>query len=230
MQVEDIFSIEDETMQTSTATNDDTVAFYGTADATYFLDSYTRFPVMEEVMREYVAGVFVRNRKDGFHFLVVDRLKGGVLESPLILLDGVPVSDADRIMEIDPLLIAKLEVVGRRYFLGKAVFPGIVSYSSYQGDMAGLTPDPGSLSIDFEALQSQRIFAHPVYATREQLANRLPDRRYLLYWNPIVSTNEAGELKLEFYTSDVKGEFEVMVHGLTSDGRSGSGSFKFAVE
>jgi len=46
--------------------------FYGKADENYLLDDFTRFPVMEEVMREYVPGVFVRKRRDGFHFLVRD--------------------------------------------------------------------------------------------------------------------------------------------------------------
>ena len=104
-------------------------------------------PVMEEVMREYVPGVFVRKRKDGFHFIVLDLVNGGVLPGdPMVLLDGVPILDVDDIMAVDPRRIRKLEVVNRQYHLGQAVFFGIVSYTSYQGDLAGVeVEDEGGL-------------------------------------------------------------------------------------
>src|SRR5690606_30840640 len=81
----------------------DSTAFYGKPDATYLLDDFTRFPVMEEILREYVPGVFVRKRKDGFQFMVVDKEPNATFRvSPLILLDGVPIFDEDEIMEFDP--------------------------------------------------------------------------------------------------------------------------------
>ena len=122
MQVQDIYYY-DTYGERTLAPWVDSTAFYGRPDATFYLDDYTRFPVMEEVMREYVPGVFVRKRKDGFHFVVIDLENGGVLSGdPMILLDGVPVADTDDIMAIDPLRIRKLEVVNRQYYLGQAVF------------------------------------------------------------------------------------------------------------
>jgi hypothetical protein len=38
----------------------DSLAFFGIPDEKYFLDDFTRFPTMEEVLREYVRGVLVR--------------------------------------------------------------------------------------------------------------------------------------------------------------------------
>ena len=76
----------------STFSEMDSVAFFGTPDETYLLDDFTRFPVMEEVMREYVKGVWVRKRKNEFQFLVLDNANKSVFnENPLILLDGVPI-------------------------------------------------------------------------------------------------------------------------------------------
>lgn len=207
----------------------DSSAFYGEADATYYLDDYTRFPVMEEVMREYVPGVFVRKRKDGFHFIVIDLVNGGVLPGdPMVLLDGVPVLDVDDIMAVDPRRIRKLEVVGRQYHLGQAVFFGIVSYTSYQGDLAGAEIDPQSLSLNYEGLQLKREFHSPQYS-RQQENDRLPDQRYLLHWEPTILTDETGKQQLEFFTSDVPGNYVVMVEGINQEGDAGSGSFTFTV-
>ncbi|MGC1241764.1 MAG: hypothetical protein WA874_09250 [Chryseosolibacter sp.] len=208
----------------------DSSAFYGEADNAYYLDDYTRFPVMEEVMREYVPGVFVRKRRDGFHFMVIDNVNGGVLSGdPMVLVDGVPVFDVDDIMKIDPLRVEKLEVVKRLYYLGQAVFSGIASYSTYKGDLGGLELDARSLSLDYDGLQLKREFFSPHYNTN--ISNdRMPDQRYLLHWAPEITTGEDGKQTAQFYTSDVPGLYKVVVHGLNGDGLSGSKSFTFTVK
>ena len=218
MQAQDIFHAEQPTME---STAGDSVAFYGRADETYFLDDYTRFPVMEEVMREYVPGVFVRKRKDGFHFLVPDAVNEFILEGdPLILLDGVPLFDADIIMNVDPLKVKRLDVVKRRFFQGPATYSGIVSYTTYNGDIAGIELDPGAVTLNYEGLQLEREFFSPQYSTQRQLASRIPDRRYLLYWSPQTVIGEEGAQHVEFYTSDVPGKYQITVHGVTDDGRA----------
>lgn len=207
----------------------DSSAFYGKGDNTYYLDDYTRFPVMEEVMREYVPGVFVRKRKDGFHFLVIDEVNGGVLPGdPMVLIDGVPVFDVDDIMKVDPLRVEKLDVVKRQYYLGQAAFSGIVSYSTYQGDMGGLQLDPGTVSLDYDGLQLRREFYSPQYDTNK-IPERMPDQRHLLHWAPDILTGKDGKQTAHFYTSDVPGLYRVVVHGLNEQGFSGSKSFTFTV-
>jgi hypothetical protein len=47
---------------------------------------------------------------------------------------------------------------------------------------------------------------------------RIPDFRNCLYWNPEVFIKPGDKASLEFYTSDNRGEFEVVVRGLTTDG------------
>lgn len=228
MQVQDIYYYQ-EFGERVESPNIDSTAFYGKADNTYFLDDYTRFPLMEEVMREYVPGVFVRKRKDGFHFIMVDHVNGGVFDGdPMVLLDGVPVPDVDNIMRVDPLRVKKLEVVKRPYYLGQATFSGVVSYSTYNGDLGGLQLNPAAISLDYEGLQLKRIFHKPEY-TRDGAANRMPDQRMLLHWQPDIVTNEDGKSQLEFFTSDVPGNYLVVVEGITASGLSGSAQYLFTV-
>lgn len=207
----------------------DSSAFYGQADATYYLDDYTRFPVMEEVMREYVPGVFVRKRKDGFHFVVVDDINGGVLAGdPMVLVDGVPVQDVDDVMRMDPLRVKKLEVIKRPYYLGQSVFSGIISYTTYQGDLGGLELDPRSVTLDYDGLQLKRQFHNPEYS-RDQRNNRMPDQRHLLHWEPEITTDENGQHQLEFYTSDATGRYVIVVEGIDRNGYSGTSMSYFSV-
>ena len=159
----------------------DRLAFYGKPDEHYRLDDYTRFKVLEEVMREYVPGVLVRIRKDGFHFLVMNDDARGVLEDPLVLLDGLPIFDTNHIMAFDPLKTKQLDVITKRYILGPQVFNGIVSYATYKGDLAGFPLAAHALLQEYEGLQGQREFYAPRYETPQQRQSRLPHFRNLLY-------------------------------------------------
>jgi hypothetical protein len=228
MQVQDIF-YQDKNSVVKINTIDST-SFYGKPDATYYLDDYTRFPVMEEIMREYVPGVLVRKRRDGFHFINLDVVNKTLFnEDPLVLLDGIPIFDIDKIMAFDPLKIKKLEVVTRRHYLGVLSLPGIVSYTTYTGDLGGFQLDPKSVMLDYEGLQLQREFYSPKYDAPKLRDSRLPDQRNLLYWAPEVVITADGKQHIEFYTSDLIGDFQVIVEGLTKDGLSGNGSCRFSV-
>lgn len=229
MQVQDIYYGDDSLKFTTKGI--DSTAFYGRANETYFLDDYTRFPVMEEVMREYIPGVMVRKRKDGFHFLVLDHVRKSLFQQdPLVLLDGTPIFDIDKIMAFDPLKVKKLEVVTSRYFLGPLIFQGVVSYTTYAGDLGGYQLDPASVSLDYDGLQRQREFYSPQYETQKQRETRMPDRRNLLLWAPHVSLDKSGKSRIEFFTSDLTGDYTILVEGLTQNGYSGSAVGSFTVK
>ena len=209
----------------------DTVPFYGRATEHYRLDDYTRFPTLEDVMREYVPGVLVRKRKDGFHFLVTDRLRHTILqENPLTLLDGLPVFDLNQLLAIDPLKIKTLDVVDSRYLSGQQMYEGVVSYRTYKGDLAGYPLNPHALLEEYELLQVPREFYAPRYDTEAQQRSRLPDLRNLLYWNPALNLAANQPQTLDFFTSDQAGRYLVVVQGLTPDGHLGSTSFAFEVK
>lgn len=209
----------------------DSMAFYGKPDEIYFLDKYTRFKVLEEVMREYVPGVVVRIRKDGFHFLVVDKINKTVFtENPLVLLDGVPIFNINKIMAMDPLKIRKLEVIDSHYFQGVSLYSGIVSFTTYKGDLEGFPLSPRVLVQQYEGVQSQREFYSPRYDTPEQKQSRLPDMRNLLYWNPAIAFTGTEPSQLEFFTGDQAGRYMVVVQGLSPEGVAGSTSFTFEVK
>ena len=208
----------------------DSSAFYLKPYSVYLLDNYVRFTTLEEVLREYVPEVLVRRRSGKFNMVVFDEVNKYVFEpSPLVLLDGVPIFDFDKLMNFDALKIRKLEVETKKYFLGKNSFYGVVNFSSYKGDLAGFEIDSRAAVIDYEGLQLKREFYSPVYNTQEQLLSRLPDFRNLLYWSPDVITNSNGKKENDFYSSDLPGRYAVVIQGLSDDGRAGSTVIYFDV-
>jgi len=176
------------------------------------------------VMKEYVPEIRIRKRSDKYHYEATNLpYKTFFEEEPLVLLDGVPVFDVDKIMAFDPLKIKKLELVERKYYKGQQVISGIASYTTYDGDLAGFQLDPNMVILEYQGLQLQREFYSPVYDTQEQFENRLPDFRNVLYWSPDIQTNETGKKRIDFYTSDMPGKYAVFVQGLTAQGLPGSG-------
>jgi hypothetical protein len=199
----------------------DSASFFGKPDERYLLDAYTRFKVMEEVMREYVPGVRVRKRRDGFHFVVFDRPGQTYFQNdPLVLLDGLPLFDTNKIMGFDPLKVKQLDVITGRYFQGPLVYDGVVSYTTYHGDLDGFSINPHALVEEYEGVQAQREFYAPRYDASTQ--SRLPDLRNLLYWNPEIRLRPAQGQTVDFFTSDQAGRYLVVMQGLGNNGQLGS--------
>jgi hypothetical protein len=207
----------------------DTLPFYGKPFKKYKLDDYTRFTTMEEVLREYVPEVAVRRYGGQLHLKVFDfDVRDFYATEPLILLDGVKV-DNRILLAYDPLKVNKLEVVVNRYINGEFVYPGIVNFTTYHGDMQDLKLDSRAVILDYEGLQLKREFYSPVYKTEQQAASRLPDFRNLLFWSPDVQTNTSGQATVEFYTSDMKGRYVAVLQGIDDAGYAGSYYFTFDV-
>jgi hypothetical protein len=209
----------------------DTTTFFFKPDHTYLLDDYTRFTTMEEVMREYVTLMLVKRKNGHFHLPLFDLPNNHFFDSdPLILLDGVPVFDIDKLMTLDPLKMRKLETVQRKYFLGGTFFYGVMNWITYKGDLGGYTLDPHATVVDYEGLQLEREFYSPSYAEGQAPESHLPDFRNVLYWSPALLIDASGKGKLDFYASDLPGRYLVVVEGLAADGSAGSSVLSFEVK
>ncbi len=207
----------------------DSSSFYGKFFVPYKLDDYTRFTTMEEVLREYVKSLIVVKQQKRFH-IRINAEKGFLEGDPLVILDGIPVFNIDKLMAIDPLKIRKLELVKSRYFWQATEFEGILNFTTYKGDLGGYEFDPHAVIVDYEGMQLEREFYSPVYETNQQIASRLPDFRNVLYWSPSVSTNAQGKTQITFYTSDRTGNYIGVLQGITATGEAGCQYFKFAVK
>jgi hypothetical protein len=184
---------------------------------------------MEEVMREYVSNINIVLSKGRFRIKVLN--ENGFIsdQDPMILIDGVPFFDPNKIFNTDPLKIYKLEDVPYNYYWGPSYEPGIFSYTSYKGDLAGNEIDPHAIVMDYEGLEVQRQFYSPAYDSDAAVASRIPDFRDVLYWAPYIITQIQGKNNMSFYTSDKTGRYIGIVQGLTASGEAGSSSFMFNV-
>ncbi|SFH19766.1 hypothetical protein [Pedobacter insulae] len=206
----------------------DTTNFFGKPYKTYRLDDYTRFDLMEDVLREYVSEVFIAKPQKDYTIRVLgkaDFLDG----TPLVLLDGVPYFNMNKVMEIDPKKVKKLDIVRERYYYGTAVFDGILNFTSFKPNFGSSYINPNAVVLDYEGMQLQREFYSPTYETDLQVNSRLPDFRNVLYWSPTIKTDASGKGSFSFFTSDLPGTYMGVINGLSANGVPGTRIFTFEV-
>ena len=181
-------------------------------------------------LREYVSPVKLTKTKNDFDIAVFDDVNKRFFNNgPLILLDGLAITDFNKFMEYDPLKIKSIDIVNRMYFLGSSGYSGIMNFSTYKGNLEGFELDPKAIVLDYKGLQSRREFMAPVYATNDQINSHLPDFRHLLYWDPSININANGIKDLSFYTSDVPGKYVIVLQGISPLGKAGYKEMSFEV-
>lgn len=205
----------------------DSIPFYGEPDARYFLDDYTRFVLMEEVLREYVKEIRVRKSRDNYELRMLDHSQNVLFkESPLILFDGIPLNDANEIIKYDPLKVKKIDIVRDVFLYGGVPYEGIISFNTYRNILEDFKLDAATTLLNYDGLQYERVFYMPKYASEAEKKSRKPDTRTLLYWNP----NATPEEILKFSTSDISGKYLVDIQGMDAAGRPGRTRAYFTVD
>ena len=169
--------------------------FKGGTMTVYEMDDYTRFPTMRETIVEYVREVHIR-RQDGEPVLKL--VPGKSFESyssmlggnALVLVDGVPVSEHGRVLDLNPALLRRICIYPYDVSTGSCIYSGVVNFISFRGDMAGLQ-FPGRVRIlDFHGV----TFPVTVGAAEEDSLS--PDYRYTRMWQPLLHLEAGEELEL----------------------------------
>jgi hypothetical protein len=209
----------------------DTNSFYVEPDEKYYLDNFTRFQTMEEVIREYVVSTNVVQKRNRFQLFLANKPQREFFDDePLILIDGVPFFDANELFQQDPMKIRRIDLMNREYTIGYQNFNGIVNVTTYKGDLDGIRLNTHPVVLDYPGIPEQREFFSPKYETEDQINSRIPDYRTLLYWSPRIITDKQNKNNLDFYTSDLPGQYVAVIMGLSSFGVPGVRTVYFSVK
>ncbi len=209
---------------------EDSLMFYDNPDKTYFIADYQRFPIVEDIMREYVPEVTVINQGRRSNLYVLNRKDAAFFkEGPLVMLDGVPFSENFRLAKMSADNLRKIDIVTRRYWLAATQFDGIIGLASMQGDLAGMELDSGAVVFDFQRYHIKREFYAPEYLTESQRNSRIPDFRNVLFWSPGLLAGRDGKREVQFFTSDETGRFIGVIQGISDSGLPISDIFTFTV-
>ncbi|MBR5723815.1 MAG: hypothetical protein IKX62_00395 [Bacteroidales bacterium] len=184
----------------------------------YVLDDYTRFPVMEELFIEFISQIRLQRSRGkreiqiGYHD-VTDHItfpKGRAL----LLLDGIPVLDHEKIISYDPLLVRYIDIYDGTYAFGARTFCGIANFVTYKGTLPSIQFEDNVRIVDFQGCPL------PTAYTCEGVDRAYPDYRQTIYWHPLLTISPGETMEIECKTPDYGGRFEVVAEGLTAQGEA----------
>jgi hypothetical protein len=204
--------------------------FYGVPEFTTKMSGFIQLTSLREAIKEVVMGAVTTGRKGKTVINTIDKSNGHiVIRDPLVIVDGIPVFDHEKVLNIPGDQIEKIDVINSEYYILDIVLDGIINIITHKGNHSVIEYDKPVFRQEFEALQSGSDFSSPEYSDISQKGSRIPDFRNTLYWNPEVRTDATGKSVVEFYTSDEPGDFIILVEGYSSDGHKASTSIPLSV-
>ena len=184
----------------------------------YILDDYTRFPLMEELFIEFIPELRVRrvNGKRELQIHISDHLGGFYFQSgySLVLLDGIPVLDHEKLFAYDPLLVHHIDIYPDAYFLGIRSFSGVVNFVTYKGTLPSMKFEDNVRVVDFQGCSL------PLAYTCQGVGSDYPDYRQTIYWHPLLTLAPGESTSVECKTPAYSGRFEVFAEGLSEAGEA----------
>jgi hypothetical protein len=207
------------------------VRFYGKPDIELILADYVSLPKMEEVFFELLPRVSLKKRNSVFEILITERYNENTFQlSPDLFLDGVKITDAAIIANLDPQNVEKIDVVKDKYAIGTYFFSGILNVVTKSADFRSIPLPDHMIRLPYRVLDPALSFAIPDYSSEERKMSSIPDFRNTLYWNPSLKPDKEGKIRVEFWTSDVVSDYEIIVQGINEEGEIITARELFTVE
>lgn len=203
--------------------------FYGSPELRFKTADYVLLSTLEEFFFELIRNVIVKKEEDKHYLYLTRDYSDLYLYIPLVLLDYIPVFDIDKILHLSPEKFACIDIVNSLYFRGNLNYGGIINIISSRGDRAGVDLPRNSFFFRFKAYESQQQITFPDYDKYPGDA-RIPDYRNCLFWAPNIPVGAGDTVSLDFFSSDLQGDYMVIVRGITDDGQPMHGECSFTVK
>lgn len=147
----------------------------------------------------------------------------------LMYLDAIP-ADYQLLSTFSSTTFDKVEFVRMANTVGVSYSGGILFFYTKRGTKFEnrSTDGLGMKSARVIGYSVIRKFYSPNYESNPPSSTQ-NDYRPTLYWNPIVRTDSLGRASVSFFNSDQTGEVQVVVEGVTKDGKLCRGVGKYKV-
>ncbi|MDB5159594.1 MAG: hypothetical protein JWR50_4301, partial [Mucilaginibacter sp.] len=210
------------------------------------LSDQTYIPPADVAPLEMSLGAYLQHELRGVTFRT--SIRGGtvVTNSPFgmvplagfvplqLIVDGRAISDPREVSDyldgntVDIDQIAKVEVVRTSPSLINALgHPSLIIYTK-RGYIRKIY-NPAMVNITPRGFNKVREFYSPRY-DKPGNADKLPDLRTTVYWNPYLKTDVAGKTNFYFFNPDGPGTYRVVVEGINAAGELGRQVYKYVVE
>ncbi len=189
---------------------------------TYMLDDYKRFQTVRETIVEVIDLVWSKRLdKDEYVFQVQPYRDDYYVDSeslPLVLVDGTPVQNQTHLLDYNAGNVRSIGFIRDKYVVGPKIFQGVLSIETFNGDYVPPFEGDHYTTVDlFKPQDTKRYYQQKYGEKAGSEMDRILDFRYQLLWEPNLELQEDRKT-IEFFTSDIKGHFEICLEGFTKQG------------
>ncbi|UII78535.1 hypothetical protein [Flagellimonas sp. CMM7] len=189
---------------------------------TYILDDYTRFSTIRETLVEVIELVWSKRIGKGeYTFQVKENDYDFYIKpdfSPLVVVDGIPVQNHDHLLGYNARNVRSISFLRDKYVLGSKIFQGVIDIETIDGDF--VSPYNGDHRVNFDLfkpLPIKKYFNQKYTEETKPDTDRILDFRYQLLWEPNLEL-KGNKTVIDFFTSDVSGNYEICLEGFTASG------------
>lgn len=212
--------------KTKSVNNELKAEFYGKPDLSIKLDDYVALSDVEEYLFELLPSVSLK-KDDGKTGLFFNNPPySSSFYEPLILLDRIRMRNVDDILGIDTEELDYIDVVPHNFRLGNQTYRGILSFFSKNADLAKVDLSGNGSFVNFNFFDN--TIRRNNFGESDIRNLKKPLYSNSLFWKSGLSIKDKA--RVEFYTGDMSGDFDVVVTGICSDGREVEGRTSFRVE
>lgn len=191
--------------------------FFTTIEKSYVLDDYTRFPTLKENIVEVIVELYYRRNNGKYQLHIRNNQKDlEMYGPPLVLVDGLLIQDPSDLFDYNMANVSRVSLITEPYVYGPNLYGGLVSFETKNNEFSENYVKKYLKTTEIQRPNPEKVYNNPDYSPGNKL-QRIPDYRYQLLWKPNIKL-ETKEENLSFYTSDIKGNFEVILEGFTENG------------
>ncbi len=202
-------------------------------DKSYLMKDYQLLKTVEEFVEQVFTKVRISEKTGKKTVRLFNPLTQKFMEdSPWYMVNGYLTQQEDAILAMPVKDLEKLDLFLYRntiitQFPQLMIRNGIIAITTKDGKIPQeLISDHNSFT--FQGFAAPKDFTVPV--APENSANKMPDFRPLIYWNPEIVTNESGKASLSFPTSKAISRFRIQVEGISSEGKMGANTITYEVQ
>ena len=218
IQLRNLYSTKNEnTLPARTDTAKTEEMFYGKPEIAVEVQKYIHLSNVRELIYEVVPFVNVHKQNEKYVLSVAGKNLHPGNYPTLVLLDGIPIHDYQKLLDLPPERIKTIEAKTNLYIHGNAIYEGIIDIRSLNNDLGGLSfPKTAILST----LQLPDKAVNKSVRTQRPKSEGLPNLDDILVWESLEE-NSTG--KSNIYINNNQEKYILSVYGYSQNGKWNSG-------
>ena len=184
---------------------DSPVSFYDKAFKIIDFNFYIQLDSLEQYFTDIPSWVQVKRRKGKRYLQVMGDQSELQVYPPLLMVDWVPIDEADRILALNPSQVKQIEIIKDPYLYGDHIYGGIIHLKTRNQDFGGLKFPETGMYLTYQFLA----------AVVASTSNKLPFKN-TWYWNTLSQYDSQNEMNIP--APSLKGKYLLMIQGIDTKG------------